>query len=187
MRVIAGEYRSRKILSLPGLDTRPTPDKMRETLFNILAPMIEGCTFIDAYAGTGSVGIEAISRGARLAVFIEKDREAVEVIKANLNALGIKAKGRIIRGLAAPHLTNVVESTNADIVFIDPPYPKDTEYQSSLDVLSAKPPALSIVQHSIRYAIPQEYKDLVRTRTVRQGDNAISFFRAKSAVGMLDR
>ena len=175
MRVIAGEYRSRRILSLPGLDTRPTPDRLRETLFNILAPMIGGATFVDAYAGTGSVGIEAISRGAKLAVFIEKDREAVEVIKANLNALEIKARGRIIRGMAALHLASV----EADIVFIDPPYPKDTEYQTSLDVLSGKPPGLIVVQHSVRYAMPDEYKELVKTRTVRQGDNAISFFKAK--------
>ena len=77
MRVIAGEYRSRRILSLAGLETRPTPDRLREALFNILSPVIEGSVFVDAYAGTGSVGIEAISRGARLGVFIEKDREAV--------------------------------------------------------------------------------------------------------------
>ena len=173
MRVIAGEFRSRRILSLPGLDTRPTPDRLRETLFNILAPMIEGSVFVDAYAGTGSVGIEAISRGARLAVFIEKDRDAVEIIKANLASLDIKSKGRIIKGAASLHLASV----EADIVFIDPPYPKDTEYRTALDVLSAKPPALTIVQHSVRYAIRDEYESLVRTRTVKQGDNALSFFK----------
>jgi 16S rRNA (guanine966-N2)-methyltransferase len=175
MRVIAGEFRSRRILSLPGLDTRPTPDRLRETLFNILAPMIEDAVFVDAYAGTGSVGIEAISRGAKLGIFIEKDREAVEVIKANLASLDIKSRGRIIRGAAALHLA----SLEADIVFLDPPYPRNTEYQSALDVLSAKPPSLTVVQHSVRYAIPDEYEPLIRTRTVRQGDNALSFFKAK--------
>jgi 16S rRNA (guanine(966)-N(2))-methyltransferase RsmD len=174
MRVIAGEFRSRRLLSLPGLDTRPTPDRLRETLFNILAPVIEGAVFVDAYAGTGSVGIEAISRGARLAVFIEKDRSAVEVIKANLASLDIKSRGRIIKGAAALHLANI----EADIVFLDPPYPKDTEYQAALDVLSAKPPKLTIVQHSVRYAIPDKHEALARTRTVRQGDNALSFFTA---------
>ncbi len=174
MRVIAGEFRSRRLLSLPGLDTRPTPDRLRETLFNILAPVIDGAVFIDAYAGTGSVGIEAISRGARLGVFIEKDRSAVEVIKANLASLDIKSKGRIIKGAASLHLASV----EGDIVFIDPPYPKDTEYRTALDVLSAKPPQLTIVQHSVRYAIPDKYESLVRTRTVKQGDNALSFFKA---------
>ena len=175
MRVIAGEYRSRRLLSLPGLDTRPTPDRMRETLFNILSLDIEGATFIDAYAGTGSVGIEAISRGAKYVVFIEKDRDAVEVIKANLASLQIKGKGRIIRGAASLHLTNVV----ADIVFLDPPYPKELEYDTALDVLAAKPPKLTVVQHSVRYKIRDEYDALVRTRTVKQGDNALSFFTAK--------
>jgi 16S rRNA (guanine966-N2)-methyltransferase len=173
MRVIAGEFRSRRLVSLPGLDVRPTPDRMRETLFNILAPVIEGATFVDAYAGTGAVGIEAISRGAKLAVFIEKDREAVEAIKANLNSLDIKSRGRIIRGAAAMHLASI----EADIVFIDPPYPKDTEYQLAFDAISAKPPALTIVQHSVRYKIPDTYETLVRTRTVKQGDNALSFFK----------
>jgi 16S rRNA (guanine(966)-N(2))-methyltransferase RsmD len=175
MRVIAGEFRSRRLLSLPGLDTRPTPDRLRETLFNILAPMMDGAVFVDAYAGTGSVGIEAISRGAKLAVFIEKDRAAVEVIKANLASLDIKSRGRIIRGVAALHLA----SLEADIVFVDPPYPKETEYQTALDVISAKPPTLTIVQHSVRYAIPDEYESLIRTRTVKQGDNALSFFKGK--------
>jgi len=97
------------------------------------------------------------------------------VIKANLASLDIKSRGRIIRGAAALHLASI----DADIVFIDPPYPKDKEYQAALDVLSAKPPALTIVQHSVRYAIPDDYEALVRTRTVRQGDNALSFFKAK--------
>src|ERR1700679_3341827 len=156
MRVIAGEFRSRRLLSLPGLDTRPTPDRLRETLFNILAPVIEGSVFVDAYAGTGSVGIEAISRGARLGIFIEKDRDAVEVIKANLASLDIKSKGRIIKGAASLHLASELVSKEADIIFIAPPYPKDTEYQTALDVISAKPAALTIVQHSVRYAIPDE-------------------------------
>lgn len=174
MRVIAGEFRSRRLISLPGDDVRPTPDRLRETLFNIIAPLIEGATFVDAYAGTGSVGIEAISRGAQLAIFIEKNREAIEVIKANLNSLNIKSSGRIIRGAAALHLAGL----NPDIVFIDPPYPDEKEYQVALDVLSAKPPALTIVQHTVRQTIPDQYESLTRTRVVKQGDNALSFFKA---------
>ena len=180
MRVIAGEYRSRRLLSLAGMETRPTPDRLRETLFNILAPVIEGAVFVDAYAGTGSVGIEAISRGAKLAVFIERDRAAVEVIKANLASLGITSRGRVIRGAASLHLASVA----GDVVFLDPPYGKEAEYGIALDVISARraelAPALVVVQHSVRYAVPEEYESLVRTRTVRQGDNALSFFRARA-------
>src|SRR4051812_34228767 len=88
MRVIGGEFRSRKLISIPGLTTRPTPDRLRESLFNILQPRIEGAVFLDAYAGTGAVGIEALSRGAAHAIFIERSREAMDAIRENLSALG---------------------------------------------------------------------------------------------------
>src|SRR5271168_1117610 len=123
MRVIAGEFRSRRLKSLPGLKTRPTPDRLRETLFNILSTQIQGCVFVDAYAGTGAVGIEALSRGARRAVFIEKDRKAVATIQENLEALKTSARARVIQGSAHLHLGELVsgKSEKADIVFLDPP------------------------------------------------------------------
>src|ERR1700676_1562610 len=89
MRVIAGEFRSRRLKTLDGMALRPTPDRLREALFNVLAPRIEGVTFLDAYAGSGSVGIEALSRGAAHAIFIEKYFNAVRVIREHLAALGI--------------------------------------------------------------------------------------------------
>src|SRR6185437_8160021 len=104
MRVIGGEFRSRKLQSMPGMDVRPTPDKVRESLFNILQAEIEGAVFVDAYAGTGAVGIEALSRGARHAVFIEKDRAAVHLIKSNLETLKIESRARVIPGSAALYL-----------------------------------------------------------------------------------
>ena len=91
MRVIAGEFRSRVLKTLPGMDVRPTPDRLREALFSILAPRLKGAVFLDAYAGTGSVGIEALSRGASRAVFIEKNRAAMLVIRENLRSLGIES------------------------------------------------------------------------------------------------
>src|SRR4051812_38695643 len=119
MRVIAGEFRSRRLLSLPGLDTRPTPDKMRQTLFNILGGRVERCVFVDAYAGTGAVGIEALSRGARHAIFIEKNSAAVEVIQKNLFALDLQSRSSV-RKAAAPACEQ--ELRLGDIVFADPPY-----------------------------------------------------------------
>src|SRR5580658_8246526 len=175
MRVIGGEYRSRRLQSMPGMDVRPTPDKIRESLFNILSPEIEGTVFVDAYAGTGSVGIEALSRGARHCVFIEKDRAAVQLIKSNLAALGVEARARVIHGPAATYLGSV----DADIVFIDPPYPKDREYRAALEALEAKPPRLVVVQHSTRLALEDEYGPLRRTRTAKYGENTLSFFRAR--------
>src|SRR5260370_13861393 len=98
MRVIAGEFRSRTLKSLPGVDGRPTPDRLREALFNVLAPRLEGMVFADLYAGTGAVGIEALSRGARRALFVEQDRAAVGLIRANLKSLGIEARADVRQG-----------------------------------------------------------------------------------------
>ncbi len=160
---------------MPGIEVRPTPDKMRQSLFNILSPEIEGTVFVDAYAGTGAVGIEALSRGARHVIFIEKDRAAVNLIKSNLAALGAEARARTIHGAAALYTGNL----EADIVFIDPPYPKDREYRAALEALEAKPPALAIVQHSTRLELADDYGALHRTRIAKYGDNALSFFRAR--------
>src|ERR1700679_3006053 len=98
MRVIAGEFRSRRLKSLPGLNTRPTPDRLRETLFNVLASSVSDGVFMDIYAGTGAVGIEALSRGARRAIFIENNRAAVEVIRDNLESLGFKNRAEVFPG-----------------------------------------------------------------------------------------
>jgi 16S rRNA (guanine966-N2)-methyltransferase len=159
---------------MPGMDVRPTPDKIRESLFNILSPQIEGAVFVDAYAGTGAVGIEALSRGARHAIFIEKDRAAVSLIKSNLAALGAESRARVIHGPAVLYLGNF----DSDIVFIDPPYLKEREYQAALEALESKPPKLTIVQHSTRFALADEYGPLRRTRTAKYGDNTLSFFTA---------
>src|SRR5690348_13936072 len=124
MRVIGGEFRSRILKSLPGLDVRPTPDRLRETLFNVLAPRIEGAVFADLYAGTGAVGIEALSRGAARAVFIEQNRDAVRVIRENLRSLGLEPRADLRQGRVLA-LASVI---HADIVFLDPPYRLEQEY-----------------------------------------------------------
>jgi 16S rRNA (guanine966-N2)-methyltransferase len=173
MRVIAGEFRSRRLQSLPGDDVRPTSDKLRETLFDILGPSIAGLVFVDAYAGTGAVGIEAISRGARHVVFIEKNKDACELIKSNLALLKIGRQGRLIHGAAGLHLGKL----EADIVFIDPPYPKEREYEAAMEALEETPPALVVVQHSSRFALREHYGPLRRTRIVKQGENSLSFYK----------
>jgi 16S rRNA (guanine(966)-N(2))-methyltransferase RsmD len=174
MRVIAGEFRSRRLRSLPGNGTRPTPDRLRETLFDILASRIEGAAFLDAYAGTGAVGIEALSRGARHATFLEKDRLAVETIRHNLASLDLERRATVIKGAALLALARL----RADIVFLDPPYTLEREYPAALEVLSQAAPSLAVVQHSVRFTLAEEYGGLRRTRVVKQGDNALSFFRA---------
>src|SRR5215475_13079883 len=104
MRVIGGEFRSRTLKSLPGLDVRPTPDRLREALFNVLAPDIEGKIFADLYAGTGAVAIEALSRGAARAILVEQSRAAAAVIRENLKSLGIESRTQLLHGRATTML-----------------------------------------------------------------------------------
>lgn len=173
MRVIAGEFRSRRLKTLPGLATRPTPDRLRETLFNVLAPLIDGSVFLDAYAGTGAVGIEALSRGARRCMFVEKNRAAVEVIRENLASLGVANRAEVYTGKALA----VLERAPADIVFLDPPYEMEKECEAALNALGTSTNALIIVQHSSRTALQPEYGCVQRYRVLKQGDNSLSFYR----------
>jgi 16S rRNA (guanine966-N2)-methyltransferase len=172
MRIIAGEFRSRKLKSLPGTDIRPTPDRLRETIFNILQTRIEGAVFVDAYAGTGAVGIEALSRGAARAVLIEKDRRAVELIRENLASLGLQGRAKIAHGSAQLMLA----AHAGDIVFLDPPYERQREYVVALELLGENPPPLVVAQHSKFFELAEEYGKLHRTRVLRQGDNVLSFY-----------
>ena len=174
MRVIAGEFRSRRLKSIPGLATRPTPDRLRETLFDILGSRVEGAIFLDAYAGTGAVGIEAISRGAARAIFIEKSKAAEKVLRENLASLGIEDRSLVALGAAA----SLISLYKAGIVFLDPPYDRENEYLTVLDLMGDKPPVLVIAQHSVRFELADSYGTLRRTRVVKQGDNALSFFEA---------
>jgi len=172
VRVIGGEFRSRRLKSIPGLDTRPTPDRLRETLFDILGSRTEGAVFLDAYAGTGSVGIEALSRGAARAIFIERSRNAARVIRENLASLRIEDRALLVTASAA----SALRSHAADIVFLDPPYDRETEYASTLGALSENPPSMVIVQHSVRYLPAESYGSLRKTRALKQGDNALTFY-----------
>src|SRR4029079_3924301 len=175
MRVIGGEFRSRVLRSVPGLDVRPTPDRLRESLFNILAPRIAGVVFADFYAGSGAVGIEALSRGASRVVFVESNRAAVNVIRQNLKSLDIEARTQVLQGRA----TALLGGIRADIVFLDPPYDLAAEYETALMKLGQPPkllPSLVIAQHSVRLKLAESYGALRQTRVLRQGDNCLSFY-----------
>lgn len=172
MRVIGGEFRSRLLKSLPGLNVRPTPDRLREALFNILAPRIEGASFADLYAGTGAVGIEALSRGAARAVFVEQNRAALGVLRQNLKSLGLESRAEVRQGKASA----LLDAINADMVFLDPPYDLEHEYETALVKLGERAPELVIVQNGVRLKLKESYGDLHQTRVLRQGDNCLSFF-----------
>lgn len=174
MRVIAGILRSRQLKSVPGLAVRPTPDRLREALFNVLAPRIEGAMFIDAYAGSGAVGVEAVSRGARHVILMERNPQALAIIRENLRSLAIESGATVVRGKASV----LLPSYQADIVFLDPPYDQVKEYTDSLLAISQTNCRLAIAQHASRLTLQLQYGRLHKTRVLRQGDNSLSFYEA---------
>jgi 16S rRNA (guanine966-N2)-methyltransferase len=186
MRVIAGKYRSRILKSLKGLALRPTSDRLRETLFNVLAPYIEGSLFLDLFAGTGAIGIEALSRGASESVFIENHSPAVALIKKNLESLRIKSGATVLpvdalRGLAT--LASHRSAAKFNIVFLDPPYAAAQDYSRVLEFLGASdllaPGVIVVAEHRRNFDLPEAVGALERFRVLKQGDAALSFYRLR--------
>jgi 16S rRNA (guanine(966)-N(2))-methyltransferase RsmD len=177
VRIIAGEFRSRRLKTVPGRLVRPTSDRLRETLFNVLGAAVDGAVFVDAYAGTGAVGLEALSRGAVQAVFLEESVAALRVLWDNVTTLGVQDRARILEVAAIPALRRLVrEGLEPAIVFLDPPYREVREYQSALEAAAAFPGALIVAEHDRRDR-PQG-RGLERSRVLEQGDSALSFYRA---------
>lgn len=185
MRVIAGKYRSRPLKSLPGLDLRPTADRLRETLFNVLTPgnpdALQGTVWIDIFAGTGAVGIEAFSRGASAAYFIESAPAAAELIRKNLHSLGIESGFEVLKMDAARALRSLeARGLVPGYVFLDPPYQMEKAYRQTLEFLAASrlvsAETIVIAEHQKRFD-PGEAVPLRRFRTLQQGDAALSFYR----------
>ena len=170
MRVISGEFRSRQLTAPAGTQTRPTPDRLRESLFSALGDRVGGCTFFDGYAGCGSVGIEALSRGAKHAIFVEKHPQALVALRANLEKLRVKDRATVICG----SVSKVLRQQVAEIVFLDPPYDKEAEYPLSMEAVGEC--GLLLVQHSVRLTLPDVSGELARVRQMRQGDNVVSFY-----------
>jgi len=191
MRIIAGTFRSRQLKSLKGLALRPTSDRLRESLFNVLAEKVPGCRFLDVFAGTGAVGIEALSRGAAEAVFIENHPPAASLIQKNLDSLGIRGRTRILKLEALRGLQRLASEHNSfrrlfDIVFLDPPYAAAEEYHRVLDFLGGAPflapGGLVIAEHRRSFGIGEVFGQLDLVRILRQGDASLSFFRARQPV-----
>jgi 16S rRNA (guanine(966)-N(2))-methyltransferase RsmD len=183
MRVIAGEFRSRLLEAPRGITTRPTSDRLRETLFNVLGPRVEGSRFVDLYAGSGAVGIEAISRGAEFVWFAESARPAAAAIRANLSALKI-AGGFALEDRSVAKLLQslLAKERAADIVFLDPPYGEADEYESTLTFLARHyaavlaDGAVVVAEHARKQPLAERYSVLEQTRVLQQGDAALSFY-----------
>jgi 16S rRNA (guanine966-N2)-methyltransferase len=180
LRIVAGSLKGRRIEAPTWEGLRPTSDKLRETLFNVLASRIAGARLLDGFAGTGAVGIEALSRGAAHVTFIEHDARAVALIRNNLEHCGITDRYAIIRarfaGTARPP-----DGGSFDLIFLDPPYGA----RELLEALGAAAPlvdqhTLLVVEHARRDPAPEAASDLVRTRVLTSGDSALAFYRRQS-------
>jgi len=186
MRVIAGKYRSRLLGAPAGMATRPTSDRLRETLFNVLAPRIADARLLDLYAGSGAVGIEALSRGAAQVTFVERAERALKTLRANLNSLGIVSGFSIYSGTAAAYLNGSrTGALELDIVFLDPPYDAANEYEKTLGLFGGESigflaeNAVVVAEHRRKDELEAQYGLLKRTRLLKQGDAALSFYELK--------
>ncbi len=185
MRIIAGKYRGRKLKSPPSLQTRPTSDRLRETLFNILAPRIKGARFLDLCAGSGAVGIEALSHGAAHATFVDQSRRMCGLIAANLDEFGIdEEESEVVCSEASVFLQRrekVGSKQRAfDIIYFDPPYA--TDYEAVLEYVGERASSLlaedgvMIVEHDKKRELKEEFGSLRRFRWLNQGDSCLSFY-----------
>ena len=175
MRVIAGRFKGRRLKAPTWDGLRPTSDKLRETLFNILAPRIEGARVLDGFAGTGAVGIEALSRGAGHVTFVERDPRAVVLIEANLALCGIGADYNIRRGDVASVLRN--PGGAFDVILLDPPYdlhPVSPTLEAAAACLSAG--GLLVLERATRRE-PDVPETLTRVRDVKSGDSTLTFMK----------
>ena len=183
MRVISGRFRGRKLRGPKGLQMRPTSDRLKETLFDILGPNVAGTALVDVFAGTGAVGLEALSRGAREVVFIESSGQAAELIRKNLELCGVTTSYRIIQSNVFSALRVLGrKGYRADTVFLDPPY----EWQAYRELLETVfrmglvgHESRVIVEHHSKSQLPESVERLERTRTVRQNDKCLSFYAVK--------
>lgn len=182
MRIIAGECKGRRLKAprWPGL--RPTSDKLRETLFNIIATRVPGARVLDVFAGTGAIGLESLSRGAAHAVFVEADRRAAALIADNARLCGMENRCVIIRDAAERALSQQVHGTPFELIVLDPPY----DYEPLDAMVSAArrhvtPGGLIVLEHAARRPVP-EIDEAMATRTVRSGDSALTFYEPRGAV-----
>ena len=186
MRIIAGKYRGRRLKSPPSSQTRPTSDRLRETLFNVLAPSIQGASFLDLCAGTGAVGIEAISRGAARATFVDQSRKMSALIAANCKALEINSEAfELVTADALEFLRRHGKKGRAsfNLIFFDPPYADD--YERVLEFIGQSGATLAndgvfVVEHQKKRELPDDAGHLHRYRVLKQGDSTLSFYRNRS-------
>jgi 16S rRNA (guanine966-N2)-methyltransferase len=182
VRIIAGELKGRRLASPRWAGLRPTSDRLRETLFNVLGPGVRGARVLDGYAGSGAIGIEALSRGAADVIFVEQDPRACRLIAENLRACGVADRHAIIRASLAQAVRRGIGAL--DFVFLDPPYGAG-ELVAALAAAAplVAPDTLLIVEHAARDVAPDDHAGLALTRRLRSGDSALAFYRRGATGG----
>ena len=191
MRIIAGAYKGRNLKSPPSMNVRPTSDRLRETLFNVIAPRIQEARFLDLCAGSGAVGIEALSRGASYATFVDRSRRSCKLIEANLELCRVPEEQHEIYSAEVSEFLRQTKSEPWDIVFFDPPYKED--YLKTLEYLGSNTSklltdeGLLIVEHHHKNHLPDEIGSLRRTRILKQGDSALTFYKVHDEVSTTTR
>jgi len=184
MRIIAGKFHGRNLKSPPSIQVRPTSDRLRETLFNVIAPRIEGARLVDLCAGSGAIGIEALSRGAAHVTFVDRSRKMCALIKTNLDLCRVPEEDtKVVQSEVMEFLRHVVNHKEApwDLVFLDPPYA--TDYVPILQLFSSHPAellnedALLIVEHHHKNELKDEVGRIIRSRKLKQGESALSFYK----------
>jgi len=188
MRIIAGRFRSRRLNSVRGARIRPTSDRLRETLFNVVASgdpsRLEGSVWIDLFAGTGAVGIEALSRGAAMVYFVERSPAACELIRRNLEPLGLAGSYHLFERDAIEAIAALEgREVKPDFIFLDPPYAVPRAYHETLSRLAnswLSERALVIAESEKKFDPGEKFGMLARVRRLDQGDAALSFYRRAS-------
>jgi 16S rRNA (guanine966-N2)-methyltransferase len=185
MRIVAGEFRGRHLESPTWEGLRPTSDRLRETLFNILSASVRGARVLDAYAGTGAVGIEALSRGAAHVTFVEQDPRAVKLIERNLDRVGLGRRSPLEAGQAGHAIIRAgfadaaarLAGEHFDLVILDPPYAEGGADEAlAAAVALVGPGAHLVLEHATRHPPPPDRAGLRLRRTVKAGDSALSFY-----------
>ncbi|NLN27385.1 MAG: 16S rRNA (guanine(966)-N(2))-methyltransferase RsmD [Firmicutes bacterium] len=180
MRVIAGSAGVLRLQTVKGTGTRPTADRVKESLFSILGPQIAGARVLDLFAGSGSLGIEALSRGAQHAVFVDRMPACIEVIRANLNHTGLASRGDVVRADALSYLERLArEGRQFDVIFADPPYGRRLAAETlarlaRTDLLT--PSGRLVIEHSCKEEMQDEAKNLTLVRRSEYGDTCVSFY-----------
>ncbi len=180
MRIIGGAFKGKRLSAFKGQKIRPTSDRVKEALFNIIVSQIkEGIKVLDLYAGTGNIGIEALSQGASAALFVENDRKAIELLRKNLEHCGITDKAEIISRDVLRAIAEIeARDASFNIIFLDPPYGRGLPGMTMklLGDSSISTGALIIVEHSRREELEEKYGRFFKYDSRKYGDTSLSFF-----------